>query len=155
MENLKYSKEQVILIFLFITSFIILAGYNYIKLSHLKKYGVIETVIVNSYSLETKTSSRKGISKYHYKAKIEYHLQDDDVIQICNLDFRPSDEYYENKKIEIIRNPKNGFKLPINEINTFKKNKIHEYIIFIIAFILIMFLAGKFKIDNHSQGALS
>ncbi len=140
----QFTKSQAILIFLVIIFFVFSTGYQNYKLSHLKKYGIIETAIVDSYSLqEWKTAGKGGSVSYHYKAIIEYYLAGDNEIQICSFCFKPTETYYQNKKFEIIRDSKNGFRLPVNELDSFKKN-IYSKLFIPIGLILIIFLTKVF-----------
>lgn len=109
---------------------------NFIKLDHLEKHGIIENVIVKSYSIK-KSYSRAG-SNYH--TIIEYSLIGENIIQICTFNFKPNDEYFENKKIQIIRDPKNDFKLPINEKEAFRRVKIIGNIIWLFWILLIILI---------------
>ena len=101
----KYNKDRNWEILCFCLAFIYLffAINNFIKLDHLEKHGIIENVIVKSYSI--KKSYSRAESNYH--TIIEYSLIGENIIQICTFNFKPNDEYFENKKIQIIRDPKN------------------------------------------------
>jgi len=134
----KYNKDRNWEILCFCLAFIYLffTINNFIKLDHLEKHGIIENVIVKSYSIK-KSYSRAGSN---YRTIIEYSLIGENIIQICTFNFKPNDEYFENKKIQIIRDPKNDFKLPINEKEAFRRVKIIGNIIWLFWILLIILI---------------
>lgn len=117
--------------------FLFWAGRNCYKFSRLEKYGIIETVVVKSCSIRT-TDGRGGTS---YHVKLKYSLLYENLIQTCSFDFKPSMEYSENQRIQIIRDPKNNFKLPIAEKEAFKRSEIIGNLIRTIGLILLMLLS--------------
>lgn len=126
-----------ILCYLLIVFFLFLACKNYYNLSHLEKFGIIETAIIKSYSIK---SHIEGSGTY-YHVKIEYSLLGENLKQICSFDFKPSEEYYENKRIQIIHDSKNDFKLPIAEKETYKRNEINGNFIRAMGVLFIILLA--------------
>ena len=127
-----------ILCYLLIVFFLFLACKNYYNLSHLEKFGIIETAIIKSYSIK---SHIEGSGTY-YHVKIEYSLLGENLKQICSFDFKPSEEYYENKRIQIIHDSKNDFKLPITEEECIKNIII---LILLVPFLLIQCLIEWIK----------
>ncbi|AIW88823.1 hypothetical protein JO41_02590 [Treponema sp. OMZ 838] len=117
--------------------FLFLACKNYYNLSHLEKFGIIETAIIKSYSIK---SHIEGSGTY-YHVKIEYSLLGENLKQICSFDFKPSEEYYENKRIQIIHDSKNDFKLPIAEKEAYKRNEINGNFIRAMGGLFIILLA--------------
>mgnify|MGYP003413895891 CR=1 FL=1 len=111
---------------------------NYRKLFNLEKNGIIENVIVKSYSIKS-SYSRYGSN---YRVKIEYSLIGENLIQKCTFNFKPDEEYFENKKIQILRDPKTDFKLPINEKEAFKRNRISSNIVDLILLLVIVLISS-------------
>ena len=73
-----------ILCYLLIVFFLFLACKNYYNLSHLEKFGIIETAIIKSYSIKSHIE-RSGT---YYHVKIEYSLLGENLKQICSFDFK-------------------------------------------------------------------
>ena len=111
---------------------------NYRKLFNLEKNGIIENVIVKSYSIKS-SYSRYGSN---YRVKIEYSLIGENLIQKCTLYFKPDEEYFENKKIQILRDPKTDFKLPINEKEAFKRSEISQNIVNLILLLVTVLISS-------------
>lgn len=135
----KYNKEHnwEILCICLALFFLFCAGRNYYKFSRLEKYGTIETVVVKSCSIRT----NHGRSGTYYHVKIEYSLLYENLIKTCSFDFKPSMEYSEKQRIQIIRDPKNNFKLPVAEKEAFKRSEITGNLIRTIGLILLMLLS--------------
>lgn len=112
------------------------AGRNCYKLWRLEKYGIIETVVIKSYSVKTR-SRRSGT---YYDVKMEYSLLGENESQFCSFDFKPAKEYYENERIKIVRDYKNDFKLPVNEKKSFKRVKIIGKLLSAVEILLILLL---------------
>ena len=122
-KKIKYNKDQnwEILCLLLIIFFLFMAGRNYYKIKHLEKFGIIETVVVRSCSVRKTHTGRSGT---HYHVKMEYSRLGENLLQSCSFNFKPNEDYYENERIQIIRDSKNDFKLPVNEKEGFKREEI-------------------------------
>ena len=131
-KNLKFE----ILCFCLALICILSAINNYRKLFNLEKNGIIENVIVKSYSI-TSSYARYG---RNYRVKIEYSLIGENLKQKCTINFKPDAEYFENKKIQILRDPKTDFKLPINEKEAFKRNRISHNIVNLILLLVYLLI---------------
>lgn len=157
-ENKNSKRDLVfeILCFVSIAIFLVSLINNSYKFLQLKKNGIIETAVVNSYSLKTWTHVRgKGGGTYNtYHAKLKFHINDENKIHICIMDFKPSKEYVENEKIIILYDYKNNFILPVNEIETYKTNEIILKIIGVVG-VLLLFIIIKvldsLKIKNRNK----
>ncbi len=156
-QNKKISTKQLIysiFCFLCISVYLIMAVYNSYKIQQLKKNGITETGIVNSYSFTKSWRTGKSGGHYSYKAKIKFHLDDSDTIQTFVMNFKPCKEYFENEQITILHDYKNDFCLPIDEIETYKRNKISSNFIavagFLVIFILIRLL-DSVKVKNQNR----
>jgi len=140
MKKKKHKKNKNLILEIFclcvVLYSLISAGRNYYKLSNAEKNGIIETVIIDSISVETH-SNRTGIK---YNVKIEYILPGENSKQVCNFHFKPSVEYYENQKIQIIRDLKNDFKIPVNETKSYKRCEILGNILRAVFFIFVILI---------------
>ncbi|WP_407434576.1 hypothetical protein [Treponema sp.] len=116
--------------------FLFSAGKNYYKLSRLEKYGIIENAVVKECSIKT-TSGRSGI---HYYVHIKYTLLNEELIQSCDFNFKPSVEYKENQVIQIIRDPENDFRIPVTEKEAFKRCEIKANLICAIGILFLVLL---------------
>ena len=139
--------------FLVILVYLILAGYNFSRLSRLEKYGVLGKATVDSYSLEKRWHAGKGAGHYSYTAKIGFHLADN-VNQICILDFKPARDYAENEKFYILHDLESDFLLPVDEIEAFKRSKIVSKIIAstgLLIILVVLRLLDSRKTRNRSS----
>jgi len=116
--------------------FLFSAGKNYYKFSRLEKYGIIENAVVKSCSIKT-TSGRSGI---HYYVHIKYTLLNEELIQSCDFNFKPSVEYNENQIIQIIRDPENDFRIPVTEKEAYKRCEVIANLIRIIGLLFVVVL---------------
>nr|WP_318660187.1 hypothetical protein [uncultured Treponema sp.] len=116
--------------------FLFSSGKNYYKLSRLEKYGIIENAVVKKCSIKT-TSGRSGI---HYYVHIKYTLLNEELIQSCDFNFKPSVEYKENQVIQIIRDPENDFRIPVTEKEAYKRCEIKANLICAIGILFLVLL---------------
>ena len=79
---------------------------NYYRFSRLEKHVIIENAVVKSCSVR-KTHRPRGGTNYY--VHIKYTLLNEELIQSCDFNFKPSVEYKENQVIQIIRDPENDF----------------------------------------------
>jgi len=134
----KYNKDfywRILYVFLGIF-FLFSAGKNYYRFSRLEKYGIIENAVVKKCSIKT-TSGRSGM---HYYVHIKYTLLNEELIQSCDFNFKPSVEYNENQIIQIIRDPENDFRIPVTEKEAYKRCEIKANLICAIGILFFVLL---------------
>ncbi len=135
----KYNKDfywRILYVFLGIF-FLFSAGRNYYKLSRLEKYGIIENAVVKKCSINKFHSPRTGTNYYVH---IKYTLLNEELIQSCDFNFKPSVEYNENQVIQIIRDPENDFRIPVTEKEAFKRCEIKANLICAIGILFLVLL---------------
>lgn len=135
----KYNKDRFweILCLCLGIFFLFLAGKNYYKLSRLEKYGIIENAVVKSCSVRKTHRSRGGTNYYVH---IKYTLLNEELIQSCDFNFKPSVEYKENQVIQIIRDPENDFRIPVTEKEAYKRCEVIANLIRIIGLLFVVVL---------------
>lgn len=117
--------------------FLFSAGRNYYRFSRLEKYGIIENAVVKSCSINKFHSPRTGTNYYVH---IKYTLLNEELIQSCDFNFKPSVEYKENQVIQIIRDPENDFRIPVTEKEAFKRCEIKANLICAIGILFLVLL---------------
>lgn len=135
----KYNKDRFwkILCLCLGIFFLFSAGRNYYKLSRLEKYGIIENALVKSCSINKFHSPRTGTNYYVH---IKYTLLNEELIQSCDFNFKPSVEYKENQVIQIIRDPENDFRIPVTEKEAYKRCEVIANLIRIIGLLFVVVL---------------
>ncbi len=100
---------------------------NSFKFSHLEKYGIEQTAVVESFSVK---KSYRPKNSYSYHVKIEYHLDVDDKKQICRFYHKPAAEYTEGQIFTLLIDEDINMKLPVAELEAAKRKEITGYFIY-------------------------